>query len=409
MSRNRIRTRLLGELLTLEYGSGLRSEARTGEGFPVLGSSGIVGRHSHYQVHGPGIVIGRKGTVGAVSWSSQAFWPIDTTYYVVAKEPLDLRWCYWLLTTLPLKRLDSSTGVPGLNRNDVYRIAVDVPSLPEQRRIAEILDTIDDAIQATEALIAKLRQTRAGLLHDLLTRGIDEHGHLRDPDAHPEQFKDSPLGRIPREWTILNLGSIASVESGITLGRRIPDGPGTLQLPYLRVANVQDGYIDLSEIKTIRVYRSEVERYSLRRGDVLMNEGGDFDKLGRGAVWNGQIDECLHQNHVFRVRVDQTALRPEFLAAVSGSSIGKRYFVLSSKQTTNLASINSTQLRAFPIPVPERDEQDRILASLSAMDASVQSEQVHSTKLQVMKQGLMGDLLTGHVPAHAIVEAEFSP
>ncbi len=190
----------LGELLTLEYGSGLTQTERTGQGFPVYGSSGLVGRHSDYLIRGPGVIIGRKGTVGAVVWSDEHFWPIDTAYYVQPKEAVDLRWLFYRLFHLPLNRLDTSTGVPGLNRNDAYEIVIPVPPLPEQRRIAEILDAADDAIRQTERVIAKLRQVKAGLLHDLLTRGLDAQGRLRDPIAHPEQFKDSPLGRIPREW-----------------------------------------------------------------------------------------------------------------------------------------------------------------------------------------------------------------
>lgn len=106
---------------------------------------------------------------------------------------------------------------------------------------------------------------------------------------------------------MLRLGSCAEVAGGVTLGRNAA-GATAIELPYLRVANVQDGFLDLSEIKTIRIYKSELERYVLKRGDVLMNEGGDFDKLGRGCVWEEQIQNCLHQNRVFRVRSQTDAL-----------------------------------------------------------------------------------------------------
>src|SRR5947207_8609438 len=148
----------LGSIVSLDYGAGLPDTRRSGDGFPVYGSSGEVGRHCNYLVPGPGIIVGRKGTVGAVIWSTDSFWPIDTTYYVVPKGRFSLRWFYWLLSTLPLQRFDSSTGVPGLNRNDAYRLQIKIPPLVEQQRIAEILDTADAAIQQTEALIAKLKQ-----------------------------------------------------------------------------------------------------------------------------------------------------------------------------------------------------------------------------------------------------------
>jgi type I restriction enzyme S subunit len=167
-----------------------------------------------------------------------------------------------------------------------------------------------------------------------------------------------------------------------------------LEVPYLRVANVQDGYVDLTEIKTVRVLKHEVRRYLLEPGDVLMTEGGDFDKLGRGTVWRGQITPCLHQNHIFRVRTNRQILLPEFLAAVSSSEWGKRYFLRSSKQTTNLASINSTQLKAFPVLCPPIDVQHRIADVLDAADAAIRRIEAVIAKLRQMKAGLLRDLLT---------------
>jgi type I restriction enzyme S subunit len=271
-----------------------------------------------------------------------------------------------------------------------------LPSISEQRRIADILDAADDAIRHTEALIAKLRHAKVGLLRDLLTRGLDEQGRLRDSVAHPEQFRDSPLGRIPREWEVKFLAEVAEVGSGVTLGRDL-QGPSTIELPYLRVANVQDGYLDMREVKLVRVLRSDVPKYLLAAGDVLMTEGGDFDKLGRGTVWRGQIAPCLHQNHIFRVHANTDRLLPDFLAAVTASHLGRAYFLRSSKQTTNLASINSTQLKAFPVPCPRLDEQEEIVMASQSLDRRLEAEEACCDKLKLQKQGLMHDLLTGRV------------
>jgi type I restriction enzyme S subunit len=135
----------------------------------------------------------------------------------------------------------------------------------------------------------------------------------------------------------------------------------------------------------------------VQSGDVLMNEGGDYDKLGRGTVWRGQISPCLHQNHVFRVRANQAKLLPDFLALVSASPYGKRFFVLSSKQSTNLASINSTQLKAFPVPLPPATEQQGITEVLGAAEIVLETEGTQLAKLQRLKAGLMQDLLSGRV------------
>jgi len=259
-----------------------------------------------------------------------------------------------------------------------------------------MLEAADEAIATTEAVIAKLKQVRAGLLHDLLTRGLDENGGLRDPIAHPESFRNSPFGRVPCAWRVIQLREVADIASGVTLGRNL-DWAGTMELPYLRVANVQDGYLDLADVKTVRIFPDELDRFRLRRGDVLMNEGGDYDKLGRGMVWEDQIPVCLHQNHVFRVRCRPDVLNCYFLAAVSGSETGKRYFLRSSKQSTNLASINSTQLHAFEVPVPSLAEQEAITKILKAQDDQLTTEARGLVKLHSLKSGLMTDLLTGRV------------
>lgn len=265
-----------------------------------------------------------------------------------------------------------------------------------QKAIATILDTLDTAIQQTQALIAKLKQVKAGMLHDLLTCGLDGNGELRDPSRNPDQFKNSVLGRIPKDWEVRLLSQVADISSGVTLGKNI-QGSGTINLPYLRVANVQDGFIDLSDVKKVCIYKKDMERYSLHKGDVLMNEGGDFDKLGRGAVWEGQINPCLHQNHVFRVRPIPNLLNSYYLDAVSGSQYGKQYFILISKQSTNLASINSTQLKNFPIPYPPLKEQESIAAILFEQEKAIQIEVSVLEKSKQLKQALMKDLLTGKV------------
>lgn len=169
---------------------------------------------------------------------------------------------------------------------------------------------------------------------------------------------------------------------------------GVRIVPYLRVANVQDGYFDLLEIKTVCVSEAQYMKLRLRQGDVLMNEGGDFDKLGRGTVWNCEIEPCVHQSHIFRVRPNSEQLDSHFLAYWSQSNIGKKYFILSSKQSTNLASINSSQLNKFPVFCPPLHEQKEIVRLLDSVVEKVIALEAETAKIQKQKQGLMRDLLT---------------
>lgn len=198
---------------------------------------------------------------------------------------------------------------------------------------------------------------------------------------------------LPDGWQLVPLSDVATVQTGLALGREATTAP--VSRPYLRVANVQDGYLDLTEVKSVVVEQDEVTRYSLLPGDVLMTEGGDFDKLGRGHIWRGEIEGCLHQNHVFAVRPKNGNLIPEYLANLTSSEYGRRYFLSCSKQSTNLASINSSQLKAFPIPLPPLPEQRAIAAVLSAWDRAIrQTTDLIAAKRRI-KQGLMQQLLTG--------------
>ena len=174
---------------------------------------------------------------------------------------------------------------------------------------------------------------------------------------------------VPEGWKCVPLGEIADVRTGVAKNKKELADP--VELPYLRVANVQDGRLDLNEIKTIEIERRQVERYSLAEGDVLMTEGGDFDKLGRGDVWRGQISQCLHQNRIFAVRVDSDVLSPYFLSSLSGSSYGKDYFLSCAKRSTNLASINSSQLKKFPVILPSLPEQKRIAEIVAVWDKAI--------------------------------------
>jgi len=175
----------------------------------------------------------------------------------------------------------------------------------------------------------------------------------------------------PKGWKIERLDKLAEIQTGIAKGAQ-KEKPVVI-LPYLRVANVQDGHVDLTEMKTIEVPERKLNRYLLRRGDLLMTEGGDFDKLGRGCIWEGQIEPCVHQNHVFAVRVTSSQLRNDFLEKLTASPWGRRYFLSCSKQSTNLASINTSQLKAFPVLLPPVSEQRRIATILATWDTAIET------------------------------------
>ncbi len=181
---------------------------------------------------------------------------------------------------------------------------------------------------------------------------------------------DSENDSLPPTWARVRFEDVALVAGGITLGRKL-GVKKTVSLPYLRVANVKRGEIDLSVIKEVPIAEDEIERYALRENDLLMTEGGDWDKVGRAAIWRAEIPLCLHQNHVFRARMRSAEITPFWFERYFNSPVGRGYFESASKQTTNLASINMRQVRGCPIPLPPLAEQRRIVAKVSQLMALV--------------------------------------
>ena len=181
---------------------------------------------------------------------------------------------------------------------------------------------------------------------------------------------------LPPGWVWARLEEIADLKGGIQKGKKREASDVLRTVPYLRVANVQRGYLDLTEVTDIGATETEIDQLRLKPGDVLFNEGGDRDKLGRGWVWNGEISECIHQNHVFRARILGRCIIPRLLSWW-GNTAGQRYFFDEGKQTTNLASLNMTKLGRLPVVIPPSAEQQRILDALDShiprLDAAVAS------------------------------------
>jgi len=207
-----------------------------------------------------------------------------------------------------------------------------------------------------------------------------------------------PVSRVNRDdlwfeispsWALPCFDDVFVIISGVTKGQRIPPSEA-VDVPYLRVANVQRGSLDLSQVKTIGVRAADVERYRLKDQDILMTEGGDWDKLGRAAIWANQIQDCIHQNHVFRLRVPSDDLIPDWVVLYSNSDPGRKFFENCSKQTTNLASINMTQLRSCPLPLPPLAEQHRIVAKVDELMALCDQLEAARQQREQCRERLVG-------------------
>ncbi|HOF67021.1 MAG TPA: restriction endonuclease subunit S [Candidatus Fermentibacter daniensis] len=279
-------------------------------------------------------------------------------------------------------------------------LTVPIPPLPEQSTIVRYLDYVDRRIQryirAKQKLIMLLEEQKQAIIHQAVTGRIDVRTGKPYPAYKPSGVEW--LGDVPEHWEMTRLKRVSRVQTGITLGKNYGNLP-LVERPYLRVANVQAGRMDLMLIKTIRVPIEEANRSTLEPGDVLMTEGGDIDKLGRGCIWRGEILGCLHQNHVFAVRPFHKQLMPEFLVALIGSLLGRRYFQLTAKQTTNLAATNSTTLGDFPFPLPSVHEQRKAIEWISEqsnqLDIANEKASNEIVLLGEYRTRLISDVVTG--------------
>lgn len=217
-----------------------------------------------------------------------------------------------------------------VSKDDLFALEIPMPPLEQQTRIGAILDQVDNLRRLRQRTIERVSALGFAIFRDL----------FGDTASNSHRWNDQQT-----------LGEVAEIVSGITKGRRV-NGQRTRVVPYLAVANVQDRELRLSQVKTIEATNDEIQRYRLELNDLLLTEGGDPDKLGRGTLWNGELPDCIHQNHVFRVRLTSRSIEPVFLSWLIGSERGKRYFLRSAKQTTGIASINMTQLKSFPLLIP---------------------------------------------------------
>ena len=360
-----------------------------------------------YQMIEPGDIICRPTDLQN-DWNSLRFGlsphkGIITSAYICfkTKPGIDRRYGHLLFHTYDLKKVFYGLG-SGLRQNLDWEDFKHLPclqpaTLDEQAAIVRFLDHAGEQIQryiaAKERLIALLEEERRALVHQAVTRGLDPSVRLKSSGVEW-------LGDVPEHWQMRRLKQVSAIQTGITIGPTY-DNKDLIERPYLRVANVQSDHLDLSKVTTIRVSPAEIKRATLKVGDVLMTEGGDIDKLGRGCVWLGEIPDCLHQNHVFAVRPDPKYLNPAFLVALMGSFHSRTYFYVTAKQTTNLAATNQTTLGNLPMYLPSDDEQSSILNHITAQ-CRAQNEAIGRTRRQIdlmneYRTRLIADVVTGQL------------
>jgi len=287
----------------------------------------------------------------------------------------------------------------GLPNAVITNAPVWLPELLEQRTIGAILRWADEAIAKTEAVIAKLKQVRAGLLHELLTRGLDENGQLRDPIAHPEQFQDSPLGPLPSEWSLETLGERLKQSSGI-----VQTGPFGSQLhaheyrtegiPVIMPQDIREGGFDDTQIARISITKAdELRRHRVRQGDLIFARRGDLSRCA--AVTEREVG-WLCGTGCLLMRFEQTNLSPTWLSLAYRHDAGQRQIAARAVGTT-MVNLNTTLLAHLVFAFPRKQEQEQIVKRIDEAESTIQKESENLSKMGLLKSGLTDDLLRGRV------------
>ena len=285
------------------------------------------------------------------------------------------------------RKASGTSGRKRVTAEGFLGLIVPVPALPDQDALVAAYSTalghaaeLEQEADAIETSAALTFEEALGLATPpkLPVRPVFV-ARFKDIDrwSHEGILCSSELPHtVSSSWTMANLGSVGKVSYGI---QKCPaNRPGTHPRPYLRVANVQRNSLNLSVIKYINVPDEDMEKLRLLNGDILLCEGNSADLVGRGAIWRDEIQDCVHQNHVLRVRLDQSRILPEFVMSVINSKYGQAYFRSKAKRTTNLASINSKEVSGLPVPLPPLTKQLELVSALAECETSVEAKRTEA-------------------------------
>lgn len=342
------------------------------------------------------ILVVRSGAYTGDSAMVTGDWVGSAPGYDLRVSPLDAHpgyIAYCLLSKAVLDQVDlakARAAQPHLNAEDLGDVRISIPPIDKQRRIADFLDAetarINALVDQKRRVVALIDERVQGLVNKIT------------PGAMVSGVDGRPIGITGMQC--VRLGAIAEVHGGFTMDAGRDTAGDSVTLPYLRVANVQDGALALDDVKEVTLPRALARRCTLRPGDVLMTEGGDPDKLGRGTVWPGGIEPCLHQNAIFAVRPNPQLL-PEYLALVTRTRYARAYFEMTASKATGIAHTSSTKITSFRVPMLTTAEQNQVILdiqeALARIDALRAPAERQLTLLAERKQALITAAVTGGI------------
>lgn len=369
----------MGNEIELLYGKALPKSSRLEGKYPVFGSNGIVGFHNEALVNGPGIIVGRKGSCGAVHFSTSDFWPIDTTYYIALRKEHDWRFMAFFLSTFELGEMNSHSTIPGLNRGDVYKLKCHIPPFSEQQKIAAVLFKIQKAIEVQEAIIEKMRELKRSTLHNVFTHGL-----------RGEKLKETVIGPMPGNWNLVRIKDIVS-ETSQADPSRTPDR----KIKYIDVSSVSNTrYVIETWINVLGKQAPSRARKVVKEGDAIV--AAVRPTLRRLAFITSDFDNEICSTAFCVLRPRNDVLDPKFLFY---STQRDEFFAGLEKlqQGASYPAVTDSDIKDQQIPLPPIEEQKEIAQVFQTIDQKIDLHTAKKSALQDLFKTMLNKLMTGEI------------
>ena len=439
----------LGQICDISYGDGLSKDEFTEEGYPVFGANGIIGRYSDYMFESEKVLISCRGAYsGKINLSPPECFVTNNSLILEPKEDtVTKKYLLYALQSVDKSRIRSGSAQAQVTISSAEDLEVPIAPLPEQRRIVakieELFSNLDAGMADLQAAGQQLERYRLSVLqaavegrltadwrrtHDpesadqLLERILEERRKQWEEDyraKYEAKGKEPPSGwksrytapddqdtddlpDLPDGWIWTNIENVCIVYGGVTKNAR--KGGDLVEMPYLRVANVYANELRLDEIKQIKVKRNRLYRYFLEEGDLLVVEGnGSKSQIGRVARWDGSIDPCVHQNHLFKVR-PMLQQMGHYLLWWMLSPNGRSYITKVASSTSGLYTLSMTKIRSLPVPLPPLAEQKQIVDEverlLSVADDAAATTAREQTRAERLRQSILKQAFSGTLVPH---------
>jgi len=374
MSSNGWREVKLGDEIELLYGKGLVKSKRNESGsIPVYGSNGPVGFHDEALINKPGIIIGRKGTVGSINYSAGPFYPIDTTYYLNPKNN-DLKFMYYFLQTLGLSNMNTHSAVPGLNRDNVYSLIRELPEFDEQKAIAATLSCLDDKIELNNRINKTLEE---------IAQAIFKSWFVDFEPFQDGEFEDSELGRIPKGWRVADLDNIADYLNGLAMQKYRPESNEFL--PVVKIKELNQGFTDENSDKaSINIPK----QYVIQDGDVIFSWSGTL----MVKIWSGGIGG-LNQ-HLFKVTSDKYDKWFYYLWTLKHL---ERFRAIAKDKATTMGHIKRSHLSESKVLIPKESDMNMMNSFMNPVFTQIVEGSVQSGNLKAIRDSLLPKLMSGEI------------